>query len=98
MIRRPPRSTLFPYTTLFREHFDLPAIAQHRYGHDDLFLGIAEHLVETRIEVQQLSGVVETLHHRLERVLFRQERVLVGSDPGMGLGGLDRRFAQVALM
>src|SRR5258706_4104598 len=32
MIRRPPRSTLFPYTTLFRsrlgrEHFDLPAAA-----------------------------------------------------------------------
>src|SRR2546430_8735779 len=30
MIRRPPRSTLFPYTTLFRSnHFlDLPAIEQ----------------------------------------------------------------------
>src|SRR2546421_5131799 len=26
MIRRPPRSTLFPYTTLFRSHHD---------GHDD---------------------------------------------------------------
>src|SRR2546430_12586702 len=25
MIRRPPRSTLFPYTTLFRSHFDTPA-------------------------------------------------------------------------
>src|SRR2546422_9335460 len=28
MIRRPPRSTLFPYTTLFRSHF--------RRGRDDL--------------------------------------------------------------
>src|SRR2546425_12838628 len=30
MIRRPPRSTLFPYTTLFRSHYkggDLPAVA-----------------------------------------------------------------------
>src|ERR1035441_3912722 len=27
MIRRPPRSTLFPYTTLFRSHFDPRAIA-----------------------------------------------------------------------
>src|SRR5256885_6383233 len=27
MIRRPPRSTLFPYTTLFRSHFD--AVADH---------------------------------------------------------------------
>src|SRR2546426_6893868 len=24
MIRRPPRSTLFPYTTLFRSYFDSP--------------------------------------------------------------------------
>src|SRR5689334_23902092 len=24
MIRRPPRSTLFPYTTLFRSHRDVP--------------------------------------------------------------------------
>src|SRR5260221_5330665 len=32
MIRRPPRSTLFPYTTLFRSHFTL----QHSrpYWHD----------------------------------------------------------------
>src|SRR5712664_1792503 len=35
MIRRPPRSTLFPYTTLFRSHtatdkrVDLPALAAH---------------------------------------------------------------------
>src|SRR2546430_13543967 len=27
MIRRPPRSTLFPYTTLFRSHAD-PAVAR----------------------------------------------------------------------
>src|SRR3712207_7354047 len=26
MIRRPPRSTLFPYTTLFRSHFDAVVI------------------------------------------------------------------------
>src|SRR3712207_7259166 len=34
MIRRPPRSTLFPYTTLFRSEAD--ADAQHRHGEDDL--------------------------------------------------------------
>ena len=26
MIRRPPRSTLFPYTTLFRSHFFIPSL------------------------------------------------------------------------
>src|SRR2546429_3505647 len=28
MIRRPPRSTLFPYTTLFRSHMGLHALAR----------------------------------------------------------------------
>src|SRR5258707_10270221 len=34
MIRRPPRSTLFPYTTLFRSAFDrLPlAVVDHRHA------------------------------------------------------------------
>src|SRR5260370_30386532 len=30
MIRRPPRSTLFPYTTLFRSHLDGGNIHQYR--------------------------------------------------------------------
>src|SRR3989442_12750084 len=29
MIRRPPRSTLFPYTTLFRSHRFVPACERH---------------------------------------------------------------------
>src|SRR5688572_30977578 len=32
MIRRPPRSTLFPYTTLFRSVIKEPASAAHLYG------------------------------------------------------------------
>src|SRR2546422_3872951 len=37
MIRRPPRSTLFPYTTLFRSHHgDLPAASA---WHGDRHLG-----------------------------------------------------------
>src|SRR2546422_3824267 len=29
MIRRPPRSTLFPYTTLFRSHVEIPLGDHH---------------------------------------------------------------------
>src|SRR5690349_23774875 len=32
MIRRPPRSTLFPYTTLFRSYGHFPAVLQPRSG------------------------------------------------------------------
>src|SRR5256885_16327650 len=38
MIRRPPRSTLFPYTTLFRSD-DPHAGARSRVGSDDVLMG-----------------------------------------------------------
>src|SRR3712207_7554822 len=41
MIRRPPRSTLFPYTTLFRSEPNLRVTAEGRYD-DDLRLGDGE--------------------------------------------------------
>src|SRR3712207_8866458 len=43
MIRRPPRSTLFPYTTLFRSHAEDLAVgqyhldAEHVVGGDEVF-------------------------------------------------------------
>src|SRR2546429_5268929 len=45
MIRRPPRSTLFPYTTLFRSlhlHADLAAVQVHAKGAGLQQLGIAD--------------------------------------------------------
>src|SRR5690349_22833657 len=39
MIRRPPRSTLFPYTTLFRSGIDVDVLAA------DVFVAV-EHLLE----------------------------------------------------
>src|SRR3712207_8288570 len=36
MIRRPPRSTLFPYTTLFRSHLDDARERPHRHGRGDV--------------------------------------------------------------
>src|SRR3712207_7008610 len=35
MIRRPPRSTLFPYTTLFRSGQDAPTGGSHRVAQRD---------------------------------------------------------------
>src|SRR3712207_8056302 len=48
MIRRPPRSTLFPYTTLFRSELDDPRgaqVADHRpqqMGVDGLVVAVVE--------------------------------------------------------
>src|SRR5258708_29211492 len=44
MIRRPPRSTLFPYTTLFRSHRNFARVQELR-----LFVGAAIGLLSGRI-------------------------------------------------
>src|SRR2546426_6704483 len=51
MIRRPPRSTLFPYTTLFRSVAEVGGVEDFRY------LGFATLTVqETLIEAHDLGG------------------------------------------
>src|SRR5258708_11992971 len=39
MIRRPPRSTLFPYTTLFRSHHQRPGLPGRGHQRLHLFAG-----------------------------------------------------------
>src|SRR3712207_7427500 len=41
MIRRPPRSTLFPYTTLFRSPEDLPVDVVRKLVGPDLVIGVS---------------------------------------------------------
>src|SRR3712207_7273317 len=66
MIRRPPRSTLFPYTTLFRSHLlglFLAAILREReLGHEDL-AGLVEHALLAGRETLFLVTLVEAADH-----------------------------------
>src|SRR2546430_7614752 len=55
MIRRPPRSTLFPYTTLFRsqarrQRLLRVALQQPRHQQDDLLLAFDAELVELQVQ------------------------------------------------
>src|SRR3712207_7261137 len=54
MIRRPPRSTLFPYTTLFRSVREQPGI---------LGLGVLQHLHVVRGGDQCSAGAVGEVRH-----------------------------------
>src|SRR5258705_7054029 len=67
MIRRPPRSTLFPYTTLFRSVTTLPA---DRPGYAPLFV--------TRLDLDAEGRV-----HRLYSVLDRKSTRLNSSHLGI---------------
>src|SRR3712207_8534940 len=58
MIRRPPRSTLFPYTTLFRSHVD---VAEAGRGHHEIrwplpYNLVAEHVGERALLKQLRPG------------------------------------------
>src|SRR3989441_9293220 len=52
MIRRPPRSTLFPYTTLFRS-----ALAYYVTGQPDAARRLLEGLASERIDARDATGV-----------------------------------------
>src|SRR5260221_5057802 len=68
MIRRPPRSTLFPYTTLFRSLFEQSAGARDhalvltlqvaQRAHDDLLVGVEARSEEHTSELQSHSDLV----------------------------------------
>src|SRR2546422_6143677 len=62
MIRRPPRSTLFPYTTLFRSHLECVARA----------FGFAFHLSDLRVGGAEFSDDVGAHRCRLARQLIRK--------------------------
>src|SRR2546430_7379251 len=60
MIRRPPRSTLFPYTTLFRSRQDRPGPELHlrRYAPVRQRRGAVERSEEHTSELQSQSNLV----------------------------------------
>src|SRR2546421_2927574 len=74
MIRRPPRSTLFPYTTLFRSrHRSLQWNARHLRvlaGHDGhREHGIAEH-APVRLESDRKSTRLNSSHDQISYAVF----------------------------
>src|SRR5690349_22475650 len=63
-IRRPPRSTLFPYTTLFRSDLDLAA-------HRQVLVGVAEDaLLVDRVLVKDVDAGTDDLVSRARQVLL----------------------------
>src|SRR5256885_7397958 len=84
MIRRPPRSTLFPYTTLFRSHREDVAVAAHRgvgvaqHGDDLLVL---EHLLQALLEgaVKPPGSLAQLAQKRAGRIEDRKSTRLNSS-------------------
>src|SRR5260221_11427519 len=77
MIRRPPRSTLFPYTTLFRSHHVLEREARMHAGLIDFHHALAQH-----DEQSQVEGAVGVVAAVAARVLGTQDAI--GADDVVG--------------
>src|SRR5258705_1369973 len=88
MIRRPPRSTLFPYTTLFRSFtltesgaFMPTPFAQSHWGDDHLngpaVVGLAARALETHcgsIEIDRKSTRLNSSHLGISYAVFCLEK------------------------
>src|ERR1017187_10983176 len=86
MIRRPPRSTLFPYTTLFRSNDGPPILLRNNAGRSNHWLGVR--LIGRKANVDAIGATVGYQAGDLKR---RRVKVGGGSflsshDPRMVLG------------
>src|SRR3712207_9221981 len=91
MIRRPPRSTLFPYTTLFRSdgrcrlHAQLVAV---------LHVGCNCLTVLVRVEALSKPAGIEAERRRMLLELRNHERLLIGEQPIVHLP-IDRKSTRL---
>src|SRR2546430_7409147 len=79
MIRRPPRSTLFPYTTLFRSPARLPALRTLLKSAEILYVGTCN-----RVEVLYATDDVENLRGLEERARSEEHTSELQSQSNLG--------------
>src|SRR2546426_7266994 len=91
MIRRPPRSTLFPYTTLFRSAYERLSIAQqvmlHRHIGERLERGYANRAAEL---ADRKSTRLNSSHLVISYAVFclkKKKEYLAPSRPRSSYGG-----------
>src|SRR2546421_1001541 len=74
MIRRPPRSTLFPYTTLFRSGIRRPGIRKMQPAASRI-VDAKEHGDETRIEARVMEALVQRSEEHTSELQSRSDLV-----------------------
>src|SRR2546422_5170313 len=77
MIRRPPRSTLFPYTTLFRSYGNLPAALGHVVA---VIIGVAMWLCGlASIRSEEHTSELQSRLHLVCRLLLEKKKKITSS-------------------
>src|SRR2546429_2618417 len=70
MIRRPPRSTLFPYTTLFRSGFRTPDRPQQQQGEGSGVIVSPDGYIVTNNHVDRKSTRLNSSHGYISYAVF----------------------------
>src|SRR2546430_4287035 len=80
MIRRPPRSTLFPYTTLFRSQFadlDLIAKAGFKFAVDSMYgsgRGVLAQIFSSRDRSEEHTSELQSQSNLVCRLLLEKKK------------------------
>src|SRR5258708_26981454 len=76
MIRRPPRSTLFPYTTLFRSVAGAPAVAVVDDGDDEELDGVAAVVddIDAEPRSEEHTSELQSPDHLVCRLLLEKKK------------------------
>src|SRR2546422_2143388 len=81
MIRRPPRSTLFPYTTLFRSlGFQSPDQAEHIFAVRRSVRRTRADTVDCRLEIGRATSELQSRLHLVCRLLLEKKKTLDTSE------------------
>src|SRR2546422_3958644 len=98
MIRRPPRSTLFPYTTLFRSlrqpEADVAAAGDHHPAHGVVFLAQLIHYAPDVVARGQKEYLVAVLDDGVALRLHAAAAAIDRYDPHFRLGQVLWQLAQ----
>src|SRR5258706_11598425 len=73
MIRRPPRSTLFPYTTLFRSAVQ-PAVRRHQHARRNDVVGRAFDVAAQRLRSEEHTSELQSLTNLVCRLLLEKKK------------------------
>src|SRR5260221_6676522 len=100
MIRRPPRSTLFPYTTLFRSYLQIKTTQKHS---EKLLCDVYIHLTELKLsfrseehtsELQSHSDLVCRLLLEKKKIALQPLQLLAHLDPQERIERRQQRIRQ----
>src|SRR5437899_8654850 len=79
MIRRPPRSTLFPYTTLFRSS-DLVSLQGHRVRDHAEQANHHQYESDSRGRSEEHTSELQSLRHLVCRLLLEKKNEAITTD------------------